>query len=333
MFEGKKILITGGTGSLGSALAKKLLETDLETLRIFSRDAVKQIDMKEELDDARLRFLIGDVRDKDRLRMAVNEIDIVIHAAALKHIDVAEYNPFEAVKTNVEGTQNLIESCLEKNVKFVLGIGTDKAVSPYNTYGASKLLMERLLLSANNYRGSSEIMFSCVRYGNVFGSAGSIVPKIINQIKKGQKVKITDPNMTRFNITMNEAINLIFRSLKNSLDSEILIPKLKAYRLADLVESLKDLLDYHGEFQRIPVRPGEKIHECLISKSELRSAYENDQDYLLLNKFEGKAEPNINNSLRKIGLDDEYSSDKVDLLTKTEIKEIIKNSGLISEYN
>jgi len=330
MFEGKKILITGGTGSFGSAFTRKLLETDVDTIRIFSRDAVKQIVMKEELDDARLRFLIGDVRDKDRLRMAVDEIDIVIHAAALKHIDVAEYNPFEAVKTNVFGTQNLIESCLEKSVKFVLGIGSDKAVSPYNTYGASKMMMERLLLSANNYKGSSEIIFSCVRYGNVFGSSGSIVPKIINQIKKGQKVTITDPSMTRFNITMNEAINLVFRSIKNSSGSEIFIPKLKAYRLADLVESLKDLLDYRGEFERIPVRPGEKFHECLISKNELRSAYENDQDYLLLIKYEERTEPDRSNSLRKIGLDDEYTSDKVDLLTKTEIKEIIKNSGLIS---
>ncbi len=330
MFEGKKILITGGTGSLGSALTKKLLETDVDTIRIFSRDAVKQIGMKEELDDSRLRFLIGDVRDKARLRMAVDEIDIVIHAAALKHIDVAEYNPFEAVKTNVEGTQNLIESCLNKRVKFVLGIGTDKAVSPYNTYGASKMMMERLLVSANNYRGESEIMFSCVRYGNVFGSTGSIIPKIINQIKKGRKVTITDPEMTRFNIIMNEATNLIFRTIKNSLGAEIFIPKLKAYRLGDLIDSLMELLDYHGDIERIPVRPGEKFHECLISKSELRSAYENDQDYLLINKYEDRTEPNRSNSFKKIGLDDEYASDKVDLLTKAEIKEIIKNSGLIS---
>ena len=172
--------------------------------------------MQSELQDKRLRFLIGDVRDKERLLRALEDVDIVIHAAALKHVPVAEYNPFEAVKTNVNGSQNLLESCLDKNVDLALAIGTDKAVSPLNTYGASKLLMERLFISANSYKGKRRpnLKFLCVRYGNVLGSRGSIVPKIINQIQQGQKITITDPTMTRFKITMSQALDLIFRTIK-----------------------------------------------------------------------------------------------------------------------
>ncbi|NIQ13284.1 MAG: SDR family NAD(P)-dependent oxidoreductase, partial [Candidatus Dadabacteria bacterium] len=165
MFDGKKILITGGTGSLGKALTKRLLETNVETIRIFSREEFKQVQMQSELNDGRLRFLIGDVRDKDRLSRALEDINIVIHAAALKQVPVAEYNPFEAVKTNVYGSQNLVEACLDNEVELALAVGTDKAVAPFNTYGATKLLMERLFISANNYKGKHKIKFACVRYG------------------------------------------------------------------------------------------------------------------------------------------------------------------------
>ena len=214
MFEGKKVLITGGTGSLGTALTKRLLETNVDTIRIFSRDEWKQVKMQSEITDDRLRFFIGDIRDKDRLSRALKDVNIVIHAAALKQMPVAEYNPFEAVKTNVLGTENLIESCLDNNVELVLGVGTDKAVSPVNTYGATKFLMERLLVSANFFKGKQKIKFLCVRYGNVLGSRGSIVPVFVNQIKSGKKVTITDPLMTRFNIAMDEALNLIFRAME-----------------------------------------------------------------------------------------------------------------------
>ena len=226
MFEGKKILITGGTGSLGTALTKRLLETNVETIRIFSRDEWKQVKMQSEITDKRLRFFIGDIRDKDRLSRALKDVNIVIHAAALKQMPVAEYNPFEAVKTNVLGTENLIESCLDNNVELVLGVGTDKAVSPVNTYGATKFLMERLLVSANFFKGKQKIKFLCVRYGNVLGSRGSIVPVFVNQIKSGKKVTITDPLMTRFNIAMDEALNLIFRAMENGKGGEIFVPKL-----------------------------------------------------------------------------------------------------------
>jgi len=188
MFDGKKILITGGTGSLGQALTKKLLEYDVETIRIFSREELKQIEMEKKFSNTKLRFLIGDIRDKNRLNRALQDIDIVIHAAALKHVPIAEYNPFEAVKTNVYGTQNLIDCCLDNNVEIALAIGTDKAVSPLNTYGASKMLMERLFVSANYYKGKREIKFLCVRYGNVLGSRGSLLPVILSQIKNNEEI-------------------------------------------------------------------------------------------------------------------------------------------------
>ncbi|TLX66526.1 MAG: SDR family NAD(P)-dependent oxidoreductase, partial [Thaumarchaeota archaeon] len=274
MFDGKKILITGGTGSLGTALTKRLLETNADTIRIYSRDELKQVQMQSTFQDKRLRFLIGDIRDKERLSRALENIDIVIHAAAMKQVPVVEYNPFEAIKTNVYGAQNLIDVCLEKNVEFALAVGTDKAVSPLNTYGATKLLMEKLFISANYYKGNHKIKFSCVRYGNVLGSRGSIVPLLISQIQSGKKITITDPTMTRFNITMDQSLDLIFRAIKNGIGGEVFIPKLKAYRLGDMKDALIDLLKGKNEIEKIPVRPGEKYHESLISKDEIRNAFE-----------------------------------------------------------
>ena len=212
MFDGKKVLITGGTGSLGIALTKKILQTKVDTIRIYSRNESKQIEMQSQVNDSRLRFLIGDVRDKERLSKALEDIDIVIHAAALKHVPIVEYNPFEAIKTNVLGSQNVIECCLEENVETAICVGTDKAVSPLNTYGATKHLMEDLFITASNYtnRDRHKTKFIAVRYGNVLGSSNSVVPKFIEQIKNGKELTVTDFSMTRFNITMNQAIKLIF---------------------------------------------------------------------------------------------------------------------------
>ena len=327
MFAGKKILITGGTGSLGQALTKRLLKEDVDVIRIFSRDELKQSVMQSELNDTRLRFLIGDIRDKDRLSRALEDIDIVFHAAALKHVPVAEYNPFEAVKTNVNGSQNLIEACLDNNVKIAIGIGTDKAVSPLNTYGATKLLMERIFVSANNYRGNRAIKFICVRYGNVLGSRGSIVPLFTEQIKSGKNITITDPNMTRFNITMNEALDLIFRAVKEGKGGEVFVPKLKAYKVGDIKDAILELLNSNNETKIIDVRPGEKRHEMLINRDEIRSTFENDDDYVIMN---GKTEKNQESNFVKTKLDDEYSSDKVDLLSKDEIKSILTKEGLVN---
>jgi len=326
LFDGKKILITGGTGSLGTALTKRLLKTDVETIRIFSRDELKQVQMQSEFNDERLRFLIGDVRDKERLLRAFEDIDIVIHAAALKHVPVAEYNPFEAVKTNVYGSENVLNACLDKNVELALAIGTDKAVSPFNTYGATKLLMEKLFISGNYYKGKQRenLKFLCVRYGNVLGSRGSIVPTFSKQVLDGKKITITDPNMTRFNITMTQAIDLIFRTIKNGDGGQVFIPKLKAYKVGDMKDAILDLMDAKNDVEVISVRPGEKYHEVLINKDEIRNSLESETDYII---FDEKM--NNKNNLPFSNLNDQYSSDKVELFTKNELKDILLAENLL----
>nr|AIF07093.1 Polysaccharide biosynthesis protein CapD (pseB) [uncultured marine thaumarchaeote KM3_199_D03]AIF07127.1 Polysaccharide biosynthesis protein CapD (pseB) [uncultured marine thaumarchaeote KM3_199_E03] len=330
MFKNKKILITGGTGSLGTALTNRLLETDIDTIRIFSRDELKQSQMESDFNDDRLRFLIGDIRDKERLEKAVESIDIVIHTAALKQVPVIEYNPFEAIKTNVQGAQNLVEACLNKDVEFALAIGTDKAVSPFNTYGATKLLMERLFVSANYYKGYHKTKFSCVRYGNVLGSRGSILPVFVNQIISGKKITITDPNMTRFNITMDQALDLIFRVIKNSHGGDVYVPKLNAYRVGDIKDVLLDLMDSKIETVRIPVRIGEKYHEILINEHEIRNTYENqDNDYVIYENQLAKDSSITIPNVKKTSLSTEYSSDKVKITPKEELKEILIKQNLI----
>ena len=330
MFENKKILITGGTGSLGTVLTTKLLKTDVDTIRIFSRDELKQSQMESRFNDERLRFLIGDIRDKERLEKAVEDVNIVIHTAALKQVPVIEYNPFEAIKTNVQGSQNLVEACLKNDVEFALAVGTDKAVSPFNTYGATKLLMERLFVSANYYKGSHKTKFSCVRYGNVLGSRGSIVPKFIEQITSGKKITVTDPNMTRFSIALDQALDLIFRVIKNAVGGDVYIPKLNAFKVGDMKDVLLDLMGCKNEEERIPVRIGEKFHEILINEHEIRNTYENqDNDYVIfenqLTKDHSETIPNA----KKTTLTTEYSSDKVKITSKEELKEIIIKYNLI----
>jgi UDP-N-acetylglucosamine 4,6-dehydratase/UDP-glucose 4-epimerase len=330
MFENKKILITGGTGSLGTALTARLLKTDVDIIRIFSRDELKQSQMKLQFNNDRLRFLIGDVRDQERLEKAVEDVNMVIHTAALKQVPVIEYNPFEAIKTNVQGSQNLVEACLKKDVEFALAIGTDKAVSPFNTYGATKLLMERLFVSANYYKGSHKTKFSCVRYGNVLGSRGSILPTFIEQIISGKKITITDPNMTRFNITIDQALDLIFRVVKNGHGGDVHVPKLDAYRVGDMKDVILDLMNCKNEEERIPVRIGEKFHETLINEHEIRNTYENqDNDYVI---FENQLTPDDSETIpnaKKTTLTTEYSSDKVQPTPKEELKEIIIKQNLI----
>jgi len=236
VFERKKVLITGGTGSLGNALTSRLLNDGVDTIRIFSRNENKQITMESKFNDDRLRFLLGDVRDYPRLVRAMEDIDIVFHAAALKHVPIIEYNPFEAIKTNVIGSQNVIDACLEENVEKAVAIGTDKAVSPLNTYGATKLLMEKLFVTASNYlkKERHQTKFFALRYGNVLGSSGSVIPKFIKQIKNKEKITITDPNMTRFSISMDKALDFILHATEIAKGSEIFIPKLRAYTIKDI---------------------------------------------------------------------------------------------------
>ena len=331
VFDGKKILITGGTGSLGNALTSRLLNYDVDTIRIFSRNENKQITMESKFNDDRLRFLLGDVRDYPRLVRAMEDIDIVFHAAALKHVPVIEYNPFEAIKTNVIGSQNVIDACLKENVEKVVAIGTDKAVSPLNTYGATKLLMEKLFVTASNYlkKERHQTKFFALRYGNVLGSSGSVIPKFVKQIKNKEKITITDPNMTRFSISMDEALDFILTATKIAKGSEIFIPKLRAYTIKDIKDVLFELLQKTDE-ENIGIREGEKLNEILINSDEIRYTWEYENMYMLLNPSVQKhvSLDEFPNKNRVTNMDD-YNSGSVEKIPKDEMKKIIIDSGLL----
>jgi len=327
----KTVLITGGTGSLGQALTKQLLQTDVKTIRILSRNENKQVTMESQFDDKRLRFFIGDVREISRLFKAFEGVDVIFHAAALKHVPVVEYNPFEGIKTNVIGSQNVIDACMHEKIPVATCVGTDKAVSPLNTYGATKLLMEKLFVAANPYWNSEETKtkFIALRYGNVLGSSGSVVPKFIKQIREKQKITITDPNMTRFSLTMSETLDFILESTFLGKSSEVFVPKLRAYSIMDLKDALVELV---GEAQEevISIRPGEKLHETLINADELRYTWEFDNKYIIFSPFREINEIKAGYpGIKKLEMSDSYSSNLVEKISKNELKKIIEESGLL----
>jgi len=336
MLDGKKILITGGTGSLGQSLAKRLLATNVDTVRILSRNESKQVNMESEFNDKRLRFLIGDVRDFERLKTAFEDIDIVYHAAALKHVPVIEYNPFEAIKTNVQGSQNVIDASLSQDVERVICIGTDKAVSPLNTYGATKLLMEKLFVSANNFLNETRhrTKFLALRYGNVVGSSGSVIPKFIRMIKEGRKITITDSEMTRFSITMDQALDFILDCTTNGNASEIYIPKLKSYSILDVKDALFEIFG-KTDFEEIGIRPGEKLHETLINSEEIRNSWDLVSKFMISNPSKNNDEiiDTYEGKITKINDMVEYSSQLAVRHTKDELIEIISKSGLVDKQN
>ena len=332
MFENKTILITGGTGSLGQALTKRLLETDVSTIRIFSRNESKQIVMEDDIKDDRLRFFLGDVRDLQRLKRATEGVDIVFHTAALKHVPKIEYNPFEAIKTNVVGSQNVIDASLDANVDKVVCVGTDKAVSPLNTYGATKLLAEKLFVSANNYFTREKTKFFAVRYGNVLGSSGSVIPRFIKQIKSKQKITITNSNMTRFSLTMPEALDFILHATQIGKGSEIFIPKLRSYSITDVKSVLKETLGNTGE-DEIGIRPGEKLHEVLINTDEMKYVWEIDGMYMIMNPlyhefFDDDIKTRYPNA-KKMESMKVYSSESAEKISAADLKQIILNSNLL----
>lgn len=260
-------LITGGTGSFGKQFVKTLLEKyNPSRIVIFSRDELKQFEMAQEFSDTKypsLRYFIGDVRDEARLKRAMEGIDIVVHAAALKQVPTAEYNPFECIKTNVLGAQNVIEACLDSGVTRVVALSTDKAAAPINLYGATKLCSDKLFTAANNVRGHRDIRFSVVRYGNVMGSRGSVIPFFLERVKTGV-LPITDSDMTRFNISLQEGVDMVLWALEKAQGGEIFVPKIPSYRITDLAKAIGPDCDYPV----VGIRPGEKIHEEMITTSD-----------------------------------------------------------------
>lgn len=282
MLNNKSILITGGTGSLGKALVKTILERwpDVHRLVIYSRDEQKQFLMNQEFPDTKykaLRYFIGDVRDFERLKRALNGIDYVIHAAAMKHVHIAEYNPDECVKTNIGGAENVIRACLETDVKKVVALSTDKACAPINLYGATKLTSDKLFIAANNIKGLKEIDFSVVRYGNVMGSNGSVIP-FFQKVKQQGEIPITHPEMTRFNISLQEGVDMVLHALDQAWGGELFVPKIPSYRITDVAEAVAPGVPV----KVVGIRPGEKIHEEMITTSDAFTTYDLGKYYVIL---------------------------------------------------
>ena len=282
MYEKKSILITGGTGSLGKALVKRIFELYPEVGRviIFSRDEQKQFEMAHDYPEEKypqIRFFIGDVRDKSRITRALKNVDYVIHAAAMKHVPIAEYNPDECVKTNIHGAQNLIDACLETGVQRVVALSTDKACAPINLYGATKLASDKLFIAANNFKGANPIRFSVVRYGNVMGSNGSVIPFFLKRRHTGQ-LPITDPNMTRFNITLSGGVDMVLHALENAWGGELFVPKIPSYRITDVAKAIGPNCD----MPNVGIRPGEKLHEEMITSSDAMNTWDLGKYYVIL---------------------------------------------------
>lgn len=278
----KSILITGGTGSLGRELIKTILNKwpDIKRLVVFSRDEQKQFQMAQEFNDSKyrgIRYFIGDVRDYDRLKRALIGIDIVIHAAAMKHVPIAEYNPDECVKTNIGGANNVIRACIETNVENVVALSTDKACAPINLYGATKLTSDKLFIAANNIKGNREVKFSVVRYGNVMGSNGSVIPFFLKKRKEGI-LPITNPEMTRFNISLTEGVEIVMHAIETSWGGELFIPKIASYKIMDVAKAIGP----ECEHKICGIRPGEKIHEEMITSSDSFTTYDLGKYYVIL---------------------------------------------------
>lgn len=324
--NGKTVLITGGTGSFGKKFTQHLLKKykKIKKLIVYSRDELKQSEMAMTLSDKKykcLRYFLGDVRDITRLSRAMKNVDVVIHAAALKQVPMAEYNPIEFIKTNVMGAQNIIESALDNKVKRVIALSTDKAAAPINLYGATKLCSEKLFISANNISGNKNIKFSVVRYGNVFGSRGSVYP-VFKKFKDSNYFPITDLKMTRFNMSLKESVDFVTWSLVNSIGGEIFVPKLPSYNIVDLAKAV----DNSKKNKIIGIRPGEKIHEVLISDSELHCTYDCGKYFAIYNNPPLKISKKIRKKrLKKVKLNSYSSGNNLKFLNKSQLKKIIKD--------
>lgn len=323
MLNDKTILITGGTGSFG----KKCTEIILKDYRprkliIFSRDELKQFEMAQQFPDTKypgIRFFLGDVRDKDRLIRAFDGVDVVIHAAALKQVPAAEYNPFEAVKTNIIGAQNIIDAAIDCGVRRIIALSTDKAANPINLYGATKLCSDKLFIAGNNYVGQEKARFSAVRYGNVVGSRGSVIPFFMEQRGKGM-LPITDPRMTRFWITLEQGVEFVLLCLKKMVGGEIFVPKLPSMNIMDLAKAIAP----ECKTEVVGIRPGEKLHEIMISKDDARNTVELDNYYIIKPVFDFFGHRFNEDGTKKVPEDFEYNSGtNKQWLTEKELSEMI----------
>ncbi len=282
MLNNRSILITGGTGSFGKAFVKHVLTDypDIKRLVVFSRDELKQFEMSQEFSSQQypaLRFFIGDIRDRNRLKRALHGIDTVVHAAALKQVPAAEYNPMEFIHTNILGAENLVEACMDTGVQRVVALSTDKAAAPINLYGATKLCSDKLIVAANNYSGSADQRFCAVRYGNVLGSRGSVIPFFLDKAKDGV-LPITDPTMTRFSITLQEGVEMVMWAIEHALGGEIFVPKIASYRITDVAKAIGP----NCRQEIVGIRPGEKLHEEMITESDSLATIDLGQYYVIL---------------------------------------------------
>jgi len=309
MLNNKTILVTGGTGSFGKQFIKTVLNRYRPNkLIVFSRDELKQYEMRSEFADTSrdsIRYFIGDVRDKDRLYRAFDEVDIVVHAAALKQVPTAEYNPIEAIKTNIMGAMNIIEAAIDRNVEKVIALSTDKAANPINLYGATKLCSDKLFVAANSYHGSHPTRFSVVRYGNVVGSRGSVIPFFI-KMKETGKIPITDKRMTRFWITLEQGVQFVLQNLERMHGGEIFVPKIPSMNIMDLAKSIAP----DCEYELVGIRPGEKLHEIMIPEDDARQTLEFESDFIIQPAYEfWRARSNRHNGGRPCPDGFRYSSD------------------------
>lgn len=278
--DNKSVLVTGGTGSFGKKFIRKILESNVKKVIVFSRDELKQYEMAQEFTDKRLRYFIGDVRDKERLLRAFDGVDIVIHAAAMKHVEACEYNPFEAVKTNIYGAQNIIEAAIDRGVDRVIALSTDKAAAPINLYGATKLASDKLFIAANSYVGEKQTKFSVVRYGNVVGSRGSVVP-FFEKKKATGVLPVTDERMTRFWITLDKGVQFVLDSLERMHGGEIFVPKIPSMSIVDLAKAIGPECD----IKIVGIRPGEKLHEVMVTQDDARHTIEFEDYYVIAPEF------------------------------------------------
>jgi UDP-N-acetylglucosamine 4,6-dehydratase/5-epimerase len=331
MFSKKRILVTGGTGSFGNKFIEfAFARANPLEIVVFSRDEFKQFEMAKKFPTDRypIRYFLGDIRDRDRLHRAFTGIDYVIHAAALKQVPALEYNPFEAVKTNILGAQNIVEVALEHNVQKVVAVSTDKAASPVNLYGATKLVMEKLIVAANSYVRYRDIAFSAVRYGNVVGSRGSVLPFFLDLIKKGvTELPITDLRMTRFWIQLEQGVQLVCKALEQGMGGEIFIPKIPSMKIGDIIEAMPVRCTY----KEVGIRPGEKLHESLIGEDEGRNAVDGGDHYVILPQFDfqRKSNPRLAN-LPKVPAGFSYVSNTNDRwLTTPELRNMMKTLNLL----